>query len=167
MDANGSPTRRRFLALAGAGTTTALAGCLGGDDGGGGPKYEEGDVDVPDDASSRSVEQTVAAQGSAETAVSDNVSTISGLEITTHEYAYRSGYKGSMVRGTVENAANTTLATVEVRVRVYNADDEQLGRYVDSTGDLSGDSTWDFEVILLESPSDIAGYDIAVLGLPA
>lgn len=165
MSTNGSPTRRRFLALVGTGATAALVGCTG--DSGGGPGYQEGEVDVPDDASSRTLEQTRAAQASAGTTVNESVSSMDGLDITNHEFTYQSGYKGSTVQGDVENTGSGRMDTVEVRVRVYNDDDEQLGRYVASTGDLASGSTWDFEVILLESPSDIADYDIAVLGLPA
>jgi hypothetical protein len=42
-----------------------------------------------------------------------------------------------------------------------------IGRYLDSVGDLEGGASWEFTVILLEAPEDIASYDIAVVGLSA
>ncbi len=165
MTVNASPTRRRFLALAGTGVAAGLVGCTG--DNGSGPTYQDGDVNVSDNASDRNTSETSAATASAETTVDPNVSSMEALEIERHEFSYEGGYTGSTVQGVVENTGTSRLSTVEVRVRVYNDDGEQLGRYVDSTGDLAGGSTWSFQVILLESPSDIASYDITVLGLPA
>lgn len=167
MTENARPTRRRFLALTGAGATTALVGCTGSSGGGSSPNYRNGEADVPSDATPRNAEETAAAQAAASTQVNQNVSAMDDLEIADHAFAYEDGYTGSTVQGVVENTGNGRMDTVEVRVRVYNSDGQQLGRYVASTGDLAGGSAWSFQVILLESPADIASYDVAVLGLPA
>lgn len=167
MTENARPTRRRFLAVIGAGTTTALVGCTGSSGGGSSPEYRNGEVDVPSDATPRNAEETAAAQAAAETEANQNVSAMDDLEIADHAFAYEDGYTGSTVQGVVENTGNDRMDTVEVRVRVYNSDGQQLGRYVASTGDLGGGSSWSFQVVLLESPADIASYDVAVLGLPA
>lgn len=167
MTTNVSSTRRRFLALVGAGTTTALVGCTGSGDGGSGPNYRDGEVDVPSDATPRNAEETIAAQAVAETQANQNVSPMDDLELAEHAFSYEGGYTGSTVQGVVENTGSSQMDLVEVRVRVYNGDDQHIGRYVASTGDLGGNSSWSFQVILLESPADIASYDVAVLGLPA
>jgi hypothetical protein len=167
MTTNVSSTRRRFLGLVGAGTATALVGCTGSSDGGSSPNYREGEVDVPSDATPRNAEETAAAQAAAGTQANQNVSPMDDLELANHAFSYEGGYTGSTVQGVVENTGNDRMDTVEVRVRVYNSDDQHIGRYVASTGDLSGSSSWSFQVILLASPADIASYDVAVLGLPA
>jgi len=86
--------------------------------------------------------------------------------LESHEYVLTQGYKGPVVQGTVVNTGSEVVRTVEVRVRVYNATGAQLGLYIARTSDLAAGNAWQFEVILLASPSDIADYEIAVLGVP-
>ncbi|ADJ14667.1 FxLYD domain-containing protein [Halalkalicoccus jeotgali] len=157
--------RRRFATLVGAGGLFGLAGCLGSGSSGQ-PSYESGDV--PDDinGSARNTSEASAAYSAGSTTPRTDLAPLSDLSITDHEFVFESGYTGSTVQGTAENAGNTQINTAEVRVRVYNSDGQQLGTYLDSTSDLGTGEEWSFQVIILESPSDIADYDIAVVGLP-
>lgn len=155
--------RRRFLVAAGS-LTVAVAGCLGGD-GGSDPSYEDGEVGTVD-GDERTPEEATAAEAHAETESVDAVTVIDGLEMEDHEFVFEDGFAGSTVQGAVENVGDGRVETVEVRVRVYNDAGRQLGQYLARTGDLDAGAVWDFQVILLEAPSDIAGYDIAVLGTP-
>ncbi|MDL5362683.1 FxLYD domain-containing protein [Halalkalicoccus sp. NIPERK01] len=162
-------SRRRFLALAGTTTSAAvgLAGCLGSGSGSTGqPAYESGDVPDDIDGEERTTQETTAAEAAAEVTPRDDLAPLDGLSIEDHEFVFESGYAGSTVQGTVENTSGERVGTAEVRVRVYNSDDQVLGLYLDSTGDLDGGAEWSFQVILLESPADIADYDITVVGLP-
>jgi hypothetical protein len=68
------------------------------------------------------------------------------------------------VEGIVENTDDERYDYVEVGIRVYDADGNQLDRYLDNTTDLDGGQTWAFEVPLLEEADDIDDYDIAVTG---
>lgn len=156
-------TRRRLLASLGAGTALSVAGCTGG----GEPSYEDGEVDVDGNVSGRSAEELVAADALATQQVHESVTPLDTLSIETHQFVLEDGYKGSTVQGVVENTTDERIELVEIRVRVYDDADDQLGRYVARTGDLAGNSTWAFTVVILESPGDIARYDIAVLGTPS
>ena len=161
IDADGDPSRRRVLAAVGVASGAALAGCL--DDGG--PEYEAGEV--PDvDGDPRTAEEMTAAQALAEQEVRERVSPLADLVLTDHEFVLEDGYEGATVQGTVQNDGDELVELVEVRVRVADADDTLLGRYLDRTGDLAGGEAWAFTVVLLESPAEVADYDIAVLGTP-
>ena len=161
-----STTRRGVLLSIGAGGLAAVAGCL--DDGigvNGDPTYERGEV--PDlDADERTAEELSAAEALAEREIHEGVTALDPLAIADHEFVLEDDFRGPTVQGTVENAGDDRIEVVEVRVRVYGEDGEQLGRYLDSTGDLDGDSSWGFQVVLLESPAEISDYDVAVLGTP-
>ncbi|XVH32396.1 FxLYD domain-containing protein [Haloferacaceae archaeon DSL9] len=157
-------SRRRMVALCGLGGTVAVGGCL---DAGGDPAYERGTADVPDDAEERSTEEMVAAEAVAETEIHPDAVPLDGIDVATHELSVEDGYKRVVVGGSVENDGEDRLRYVEVRVRVYDAAGEQLGQYLDSTGDLDAGSRWRFEVVVLESPGDIAEYDIAAAGITA
>ena len=155
------PNRRRVLAAVGAASGAALAGCL--DDGG--PAYEAGDV--PDvDGEPRTAEEMAAAEALAEQEVREGVSPLDDLAVADDEFVLEDGYEGATVQGTVENEGDDLIELVEVRVRVYDADAALLGRYLDRTGDLEGGEAWAFSVVVLESPVDVADYDLAVLGTP-
>ncbi|ELY90351.1 hypothetical protein C483_12603 [Natrialba hulunbeirensis JCM 10989] len=165
---NRTATRRRLLAALGVGVPASLAGCTDAGLGLGvetGPTYEDGTVDVPDDAEERSVEEMATAEAVAELESQEGVTPLDRLAIVDHEYAFEDDFRGSTVQGTVENTGER-VEMVEIRVRVYNDEGDQLGRYLDTTGDLDQGGEWAFEVILLESPDDIASYDIAVIGTP-
>lgn len=159
-------SRRHVLAALGAGTATALAGCS--DDGvgiNGEPEYEAGDVgEINGDA--RSAAEMTAAESAAEQEISQGVTPLDAIALTDHEFVFEDNYLGSTVQGTVENTSGDRIELVEVRVRVYNDNGEQLGRYLGTTGDLDGNADWSFQVVILESPADIADYDITVLGTP-
>lgn len=160
-----TPSRRRVLGSAGVAIAGAFAGC--NDVGGGGePEYEGGEVGNVD-GEARSAEQMAAAEALAEQEVNEGVTPLDVLTIQNHEFVLEDNYLGSTVQGTVENTGEDRIEIVEVRVRVYDETGTQLGQYLDVTGDLAGNTTWDFQVVILESPADIADYEIAVLGTPS
>lgn len=158
-------SRRGFLALTGVVATGALAGCLGSESSSQ-PEYEAGDVPDEIDGEERDTDEMATAEGLAEQEVQPDLAPLDGLSIVAHEFVYEDGYTGSTVQGTAENTGEERLRSAEVRVRVYNDDGEQIGVYLDTTSDFDSGTEWSFEVILLESPEDIADYNIAVVGLP-
>lgn len=157
------PNRRRVLAGLGSGLAVAFAGCADvlGDDA---PAYEDGTVDVAGEP--RSPDETVAAEALAETEINEGVTPIGDLELEDHDFVLEDDYRGSTVQGTVLNEGGDRIQLAEVRARVYG-DGDQLGRYVDTIGDLEPDTGWAFEVVVLESPEVIDAYDVAVLGTPS
>ncbi len=159
------PSRRRVLVASGAATVAVLAGCNGVDIGDE-PDYEDGTVaDI--DGEARTAEEMTAAESVAEQEITEGVTPLEGIAIGDHEFVLEDGYLGSTVQGTVENTGTDRIQLVEVRVRVYDEDGTQIDRYLDTTGDLSGGSEWEFQVVILEAPGDIANYDIVALGTPA
>lgn len=155
-------SRRRLLAGLGAGIAgVALAGCGGVQSGG--PSYENGSVEDRQ-GDGRSAEETIAAEALAEREADENLSELDSLSIEDHAFVLEDGFKGPTVQGTLANTGDEQIRLLEVRVRVYDGDGRHLGRYLASTGDLAGGSTWQFEVILLEAPSDIGSYGVAALG---
>lgn len=162
-DETGVISRRRVLALAGLSVGISVAGCTGG---GGNATYDTGeaiDVEEPD----RSADELVAAEALAEQDVHEGVTHLDAARLVDHEFVLEDGFEGPTVQGTLENAGRNRLAIAEVRVRVFDADDHLLGRYVDRTGDLDGGDRWAFTVLVLEPPADLSSYDIAALGSPA
>ena len=154
-------TRRRFLALAGAGVSTALAGCGGRADT---AEYEAGGtVDLPPKNGSNASAASAAA-ARAELEGDGYAVPLDDLALRSHELVVEDDYRGVVIRGTVANTGGERLELAEVRARVYDADGEPLGRYLDSTHDLAAGTTWSFGIIVLEEPSDVGSYDIAVLG---
>lgn len=162
-----APSRRSLLTALGGGAVAVLAGCTGDDGIGieGDPHYENGTVDDVD-GEERSPEAVTAAESLAEQEVTEGVTSLDDLTLEAHEFVLEDDYRGSTVQGVVEYTGDDRVDVAEVRVRVYNDDGDQIGRYLDTTGDLDGGTTWEFQVILLESPTDIADYDITVLGTP-
>ncbi|WP_440766178.1 FxLYD domain-containing protein [Natronorubrum sp. DTA7] len=160
-------TRRRVLAALGVGSATALAGCTGdgGPGIGGDPEYEAGEIGEID-GEPRTEDELIAAEALAEQEIDEGVTPLEAISLTDHEFVFEDDYRGSTVQGTVENTGDDRIELVEVRVRVYNDDGEQIGRYLASTGDLDADVTWEFQVVLLKSPQDLADYDITALGTP-
>lgn len=165
MSRDGAMGRRTFVAALGAGSVAGLAGCLGSESTAE-PAYEAGDVPDDVDGEERSAEEATAAEAMAEQTPRDDLAPLDDLSLLDHEFALEEGFTGPTVQGTAENAGDERFSAAEVRVRVYNDEGEQLGLYLDSISDLEGDTEWAFEVVLLESPDDLADYDIAVVGLP-
>ncbi len=167
MERHDDVDRRAVLSALGAGSLAGLAGCLGSGSGSSSkPSYEDGEVPDEINGSARNTSEASAAYSAGSTSPRTDLAPLSNLSITDHEFSFEGGYTGSTVQGTVENASDDRIDTAEVRVRVYNGDGQQLGMYIASTTDLDGGSTWSFQVIVLDSPADIADYDIAVVGLP-
>lgn len=153
-------TRRGVIAGLGAGAA-ALAGCSSF-----GRRHAYQDRSVDDvDGEPRNASEMATAQAAATTEVDESLSPLDSIDLEDHEFVHEDGYKGSTVQGVLANTGDERLKDVEVRVRVYDDEDRQLGRYVASTGDLSGGSSWKFTVILLVAPGDVASYDIAALGM--
>ncbi|WP_312911173.1 FxLYD domain-containing protein [Natronosalvus caseinilyticus] len=167
-----STSRRGALAAVGSIAGMAIAGCLGtgtspsygGTDDEEGADTERVPVDV--DGEGRTAEEMTAAAALADDGPADGVSPLDAITLIDHEFVLEDGYQGSTVQGTLENAGNDRLALVEIRVRVYDDADDLLGAYFRHTNDLDSGSTWAFTVYVLESPADIAAYDIAALGTP-
>lgn len=158
-------SRRRVLGLLGTGVVGALAGCnnvgINGE-----PRYERREIgDLK--AGNRSPEEVTAAEAIATQEATQGVTPLNSLTITKHEFVLKDGYLGPTVQGIVRNTGENRIKLAEVRVRVFNASGNQLGRYLAVTGDLNGGATWKFQVVILESPADIDRYDITVLGTPA
>ncbi len=158
-------SRRGFLTIAGACMAGGLAGCLGSDSSSE-PEYAAGEIPEDIDGEERTTEEMATAEDLAEQEPQPDLAPLSDLSITDHEFVFEGGHTGSTVQGTAENAGETRLSSAEVRVRVYNDDGEMLGIYLDTTSDFDSGTEWSFEVILLESPEDLADYDITVVGLP-
>ncbi|MFC6903930.1 FxLYD domain-containing protein [Halalkalicoccus tibetensis] len=165
MDRDEGIGRRRLLATLGSGAAIGVAGCLGSGSSSE-PAYESGDVPGEIDGEERTAEETTAAESMAEQTPQADLAPLDALSLVEHGFVFEEGYTGSTVQGTAENDGDERLDSAEARVRVYNDEGEQLGLYLDSVSDLEGGSEWAFEVVLLESPEDIADYDIAAVGLP-
>lgn len=166
-----SISRRRALGLLGASLATALAGCSGqnsqGSQSGGDYDFEaEGEADNLSDENNTSTNasEATAAEARADDQPSDYATELDELELRNHDILQRDNYKGVVIEGLVENTGSERIKTAEVRARVYNDDDNLLGRYLASTNDLDPGMTWSFEVIVLESPEDVDSYDLAVVG---
>ncbi|USZ73413.1 FxLYD domain-containing protein [Natronosalvus halobius] len=150
----------------------AIAGCLGtgtspsygGTDDEQGAETERVPVDV--DGEGRTAEEMTAAAALADDGPASGVSPLDAIALIDHEFVLEDDYQGSTVQGTLENAGNDRLALVEIRIRVYDDADNLLGVYFKHTSDLDAGDTWAFTVYVLESPADIAAYDIAALGTP-
>lgn len=162
MGRHGVTTRRALLGSLGAGTAALLAGCGGADEA---PSYERGTVDAAG-GDPRTAAEMVAAAALAETEANEAASPLARLSLDEHGFVLEDGYKGPTVQGRVTNTGDDPLAYVEVRVRAYGADGAHLGRFLDSTGDLSAGTTWRFEAVLLVSAADLAAYEVAALGVP-
>ena len=91
----------------------------------------------------------------------------SAVDLVDHAFVFEAGALGATVQGTGVNRADSRIDSCEVRVRVYNGDEQLLGQYLDCVGGLDGGRSWRFAVVVLEAPSDIAAYDMTVLGTPA
>ena len=165
-----SMSRRRLLAAVGTGVSAAVAGCTGsGGNLDGEPSYEEGNgVEInATNATNRTATEMSAAAALANQEPSQSVTPLDPLSLTDHQFIVEDGYLGSTVQGTVENTGSDRIQIVEVRTRIYNDAGNVIGRYLATTGDLEGGDTWEFQVVVLEAPSDVADYDIAVLGTPS
>lgn len=156
-----STTRRRFLTSIGVGATV-LSGCAATSTD---PRYEDGTVGQTD-GDPRTTQEMVVAEALAPEQVNESVTHLNSLGLENHEFVVEDGYKGPTVQGTVANDGDAIVTVAEVRVRVYDENGAQLGRYLDRTGDIGAGRTWQFVVILLTPAADIAEYDIAVVGVP-
>lgn len=84
----------------------------------------------------------------------------------SHEFAFEPDSRGAAVQATVVNRSDSRIDIAEIWVRVYNPDEQLIGRYVDSVGDFDSAKPWSFMTVLLEAPEEIASDDIAALRTP-
>jgi len=161
-----SPSRRRLLGAVGAGCAAVLAGCTGGGPGiDGDPVYESGEIGEID-GEQRTEDELAAASELAEQEINESVTPLDELSLADHEFVFEDDYRGSTVQGTVENTGDDRIEFAEVRVRVYNDDGDQISRYLATTGDLDAQTSWEFQVVILEPPADLVDYDITAQGTP-
>lgn len=165
--------RRRLLLAGTASLTTVLAGCSsnngsgngGGDGDGGGNGSSSGNESGDNESGGNESggNESADSQNAANAPQGENILENNGLEITEHEVV---GEEFELsVDGIVENTTDETKDYVEVRVRAYDADGNQLDSYPDNTTDLQGDGTWLFSVAILEY-EEFDDYDIQVSDSP-
>ena len=164
--ANGhrSFSRRRVLGLLGTSVSLGLAGCSSGNKNVHYRDRQEVNLPTTTGANPSNASAASAAAARAQRESDSYAVELEALELQSHEMIVRDDYRGAMVQGSVENTGQQPIELIEVRTRVYNNDGHQLGRYLDSTHDVAAGATWEFGIIVLDSPSDIAAYDMAVLG---
>ena len=140
--------RRRFLQISGLIAASAVAGCTDDDD----TEFEEGDTNGNGNGSGNG-------NGN-----EDDELTEGDVEILEHELVVEEDefIEEVYVEGIVQNNSGERLDYVEVTVRIYDEDDNQLDSYFTNTTDLDDGGTWAFEVMIFEESEDIASYDIAV-----
>lgn len=157
-------SRRQVLGLLGTSVSVGLAGCATGS---GNVAYgNQRTVDLPTTtgANASNASAASAAAAGAQLDGDSYAVKLDALALRSRRMVVKDDYRGAVVQGTIENTGPQRVELVEVRTRVYTSDGAQLGRYLDSTHDLAPGGTWEFEVIVLEDPSAISSYDIAVLG---
>lgn len=159
-------SRRHVLTLLGTSLSATLTGC--GSRNSEEVEYENGgtvgDLPTAADGNASNASEAIAAAARAEQADDSYAVALNALKLRDHELIVQADYRGIVIEGTVENVGEERVEYVEVRARVYNTDGNQLDRYLDSTSDLAADSTWSFDIIVLEDPANVESYDIAVLG---
>jgi hypothetical protein len=86
------------------------------------------------------------------------------IELLEHELVIDDGqtWTDVYVEGLVANNADSVVSYVEVTVRVYDSDGNQLDRYIDNTTELAPNTNWAFQVSIREDPDSFEEYDIAV-----
>jgi len=156
-------SRRDVLAATGSLITVGIAGCV---DNSSRPRYERRTIEVPAAAEPRTPAETTAAAQQATTDSSSAVAPTTAVDLTDHAFVFEPGYLGATVQGTVRNRAESRIGGCEVRVRVYDGEGRLLGHYFDRVSGLGAGTAWQFTVIVLESPGDLAAYEIAALAIP-
>lgn len=167
--------RRTLLTTVGAGSMLAVAGCSesedGGSDGGSsggedGGSSENGSNATPENDSSSNdtgeaendsegeETQDVTQRGAGEDVLENAGLVIQEHEVVEEEYS-------TAVEGIVENTTDEVKDYVQVQVRAYDADGNQLDSYMDNTSDLQAGGTWAFSVPILDA-EEMEEYDIAV-----
>ena len=168
--------RRTLLTTVGAGSMLALAGCSGDGSGDGGSSdgggsengsntTSENDSNTTSENGTSSNDSGQAENDSEETqdvaqrGAGENVLENAGLVIREHEVV--EGDYDVAVEGIVENTTDEVKDYVEVQVRAYDADGNQLDSYLDNTTNLQAGGTWKFSVSILDY-EEMEEYDIAV-----
>jgi hypothetical protein len=128
-----------------------------------GEEYESSSTSVYDTAGEYEIEFTI--DGKSET-VSFTVEGPSeeDIELVEHEYVVEEGeYTEEVyVEGEVANNADTIASYVEVTVRLFNDEGNQIGTSFTNISDLAANTTWEFRVDIFEDSENIDDYDIAV-----
>lgn len=86
------------------------------------------------------------------------------VEIVEHELVVEQGGYSTerYVEGIIANNAETEASYIEVVVRTYDSDGNQLESYSDSTTNLAANTNWSFSVDLYTATDDFDDYDISI-----
>ena len=115
--------------------------------------------DAEQENSSNGSEEETESQDVTQRGAGEDVLENAGLVIQEHEYT-EDDYSG-YVEGIIENTTDESKDYVQVQVRGYDADGNQLDSYMDNTSNLQAGGTWAFEVPNLDY-EEMEEYDIAV-----
>jgi len=86
------------------------------------------------------------------------------IEIVEHELVVTQGayVTDRYVEGIIANNAEAEASYIEVQVRTYDSDGNQLESYSDSTTNLAANTNWSFTVDLYGDTGDLDSYDISI-----
>ena len=86
------------------------------------------------------------------------------IEIVEHELVVEQGEYSTdrYVEGIIANNAETEASYIEVVVRTYDSDGNQLESYSDSTTNLAANTNWSFSVDLYTATDEFDDYDISI-----
>ncbi len=85
------------------------------------------------------------------------------IEIRQHELVVSEGYSTDVyVEGSVANNADHPARTVEVTVRVYDSDGDQMGSYTDEVTSLAANTETEFFIDIFKHPDEFKEYDIRI-----
>jgi len=88
------------------------------------------------------------------------------VEVLRHELVVSRGYSTDVrVEGAVVNNADRTARSVEVTVRVYDADGGRVGRYTDEIDSVAPDAEAEIFVDVFADPDEFESYDVDVTGV--
>jgi len=88
------------------------------------------------------------------------------IEVLRHELVVSRGYSTDVrVEGGVINNADRTARSVEVTVRVYDADGDQVGSYTDEIDSVAPDAEAELFVDVFADPDEFESYDVGVTGV--
>jgi len=83
----------------------------------------------------------------------------SGLVFGEHELV--EGDLGTSIEGTLRNETGSEQSYVEVRARLYDADDARLGDTIlSNTTNLADGATWRFEISIIQNSEEVDRYEL-------
>lgn len=88
------------------------------------------------------------------------------IEVLRHELVVSRGYSTNVrVEGTVVNNADRTARSIEVTVRVYDANGDQAGSYTDEIDSVAPGAEAELFVDVFADPDEFESYDVGVTGV--